>query len=156
MKSLYTFLVIFIFLLTQKAISECDPGRPVRTITFTYRGCPVEVTYCCDLVFDLHNVSILSIKVLLPCDTTIYESNKEDFTDSMMKEIAIDGRLVPTPDSSGCWDTIPPCEVGELCIVRWKDEICYEKWEYYPGNPPAPPYWGMITCDSYARCNETI
>ncbi|MGB9856443.1 MAG: hypothetical protein ACPLKS_07915 [Caldisericum exile] len=146
-KYFWFFLLLTFIFNIQYLSAECDNGTPENTFVFYFRNCPIEVTYCCDLNNGFyHNFSIKSIKIFSPCDSSIYEENKREITDSIIKQIAIDGQIK-------CWEPIPDCKFAELCIVRWKSEICYQGWQYVP---EPNPYWKMDTCSQITYCNETI
>jgi len=100
----------------------------------------------------LHEVALSNVYVQPPCQPSDFENNKTAITDAMLLNIAASGIL------DSLWNfQIPECP-NDLCLVRWRDAICYSRWEYFPPSTPGSPYgWRMVKCDNITRsCGETI
>ncbi len=122
----------------------------------TYNGCVYFYEYClCINQYNYHEVVLTNIIVSDDngCTTLDFENNKGAITDAILLDIAASGILYTV------WGlTIPDCP-NDLCLVRWRDAICYSGWYEVPptGDPDDPHGWGMIKCDNEVRsCGETI
>ncbi len=116
----------------------------------SYDGCDYDYVYClCINEYNLHEVVLTDIMVRDPCNYENFELKKGLITDNILIDIAKSGNL------ETYWSVaIPECP-DALCIVRWRDAICYDpdRWDY----DSTTCKWYMHKCDDETRsCGETV
>lgn len=154
----YSIFLLFLFIgFSLKGNADCptaDAGGiwngPV-TDQFTYDNCTIVYTYCyrINLLSGDHEINVNDIRIVDPCNPSLYEANKAAINDSIISYIAR-GPIVSGPKKCGGWDLhIPPCP-DILCLSVY-DKICYSGWLY----DDAHGEYYMNKCDDLLRACHT-
>jgi hypothetical protein len=148
-KLIYIYSLAFFLISYVNVFALCEGWDGSMTRIVTYNGCQIEYTFCYRInqQTGFHEISIPTIKVLLPCNGSMYDANKSVINDAILNDIALNSGLF-----GGIWvdEVIPPCPTT-LCNLKIYDAICYNGWQLV-GNK-----WEMNTCDNEKRsCNEVV
>jgi hypothetical protein len=153
MKKKIFLLIAALAIVFANVVVACPPGYTSVDDEITIDECTYYFSYCYGINgLGLHEIILTEIWLDYNEDACAarFENYQGYYTNQILLKIAQSDFIEDE------WNLeIPECP-NFLCMIRWRDAICYEYWfgdKHYPPNGRTR----MFKCDNEVRsCNETV